>query len=367
MAKNEFKVLDSDMHIIEPKDLWPRYIDAQFRDIAPRGVDRHHGDTQLDFLGHVVPDDPEDWTSEKAAETDEFYKDSYENGWDSASQVRAMDREGIDIAVLYPSRGLYPLAFETMDPVLGHAVARAYNDWMYDFCSHAPDRLYGAAMVSVFDVETAISEVRRGVKDMGIKGIFLRPNIVEGRNWHDPYYDPLWAEIESLDVPLGFHEGSNTVMPQTGDRFETYMMLHTVCHPMEMMLSVVSFIGGGILERFPKLKVGFLEANCAWVPWLLWRLDEHFELSGRFESPDLKLEPTDYFKRQCYASVEPDEEPAKFMEDSDLAGSMVFSTDYPHNDAKYPHATETFLEMPLSETSKKKILWDNCARMYGFS
>jgi predicted TIM-barrel fold metal-dependent hydrolase len=113
--------------------------------------------------------------------------------------------------------------------------------------------------------------------------------------------------------------------------------------------------------------VGFLEANCSWAPWLVWRLNEHYELSGRFESPELKLEPVDYFKRQCYVSVEADEEPVKFVEESGLADSVVFSTDYPHSDSAYPKSIDTFLEMPLSEESKRKILWDNCARMYGFS
>jgi predicted TIM-barrel fold metal-dependent hydrolase len=125
---------------------------------------------------------------------------------------------------------------------------------------------------------------------------------------------------------------------------------------MEMMLSVVDMIGGGVLERFPKLQVGFLEGNCAWAPWLLWRLNEHFEMSGRFESPNLRLEPTDYFKRQAYVSVEPDEEPATLLEEVGLEHIMVFSTDYPHNDAKYPHAIETFLTMPFSEETKRKVL-----------
>ena len=133
------------------------------------------------------------------------------------------------------------------------------------------------------------------------------------------------------------------------------------------MLAVVSFVGGGVLERFPSLKVGFLEGNCSWAPWLIWRLDEHYELSGRFESPELKLEPMEYFKRQCYVSIEADEEPATFVEHSGLEDTVVFSTDYPHNDAKYPYATDLFLKMPLKEETKRKMLWDNCARLYGFN
>ena len=372
MAKNGFKVMDSDMHVIEPVDLWERYIDRSFKERAPRGITRFQGDMLLEIEGRrLIYSSPnpryDEWEMAKANELAEIYKDSYENNWNAVSQVRAMDREGIDVAILYPSRGLFALALDTMEPALAAAIARAYNDWMYDFCGVAPDRLYGAGMVSPFDVESAVSEAHRAVEELGFKTIFLRPNIVNGRNWHDHYYDPLWAEIERLGVPLGFHEGSNAAINQVGKRFETYMMLHTCCHPMEMMLAVVSMIGGGVLERFRGLKIAFLEGNCSWAPWLIWRLTEHFELSGRFESPELKLEPSEYFKRQCFVSIEADEQPARFIEEFGLGDTVVFSTDYPHNDAKYPHAIEQFLEMPLSGETKRKILWDNCSRLYDFS
>ena len=335
MTKDGFKVMDSDTHVIEPADLWQRYIDPEFEHRAPRGIDRWQGSMILAVEGYELPTARgAEWETEKARELEETYQDSYANDWDSASQLRAMDREGIDVAVLYPSRGLYVLAADNLDPAVSAAIAKAYNDWLYDFCSYASDRMYGAAMVSAFDVETAVTEARRSVEDQGAKAIFLRPNIVNGRNWHDPYYDPLWAEVERLGVPLGFHEGANALPPQVGDRFENYWTHHVCCHPMEMTLAMVSFIGGGVLERFPKLKVGFLEANCSWAPWLLWRLNENYELSGRFESPELKLEPIDYFRRQCYVSVEADEVPSEFLEKADLVENVVFSTDYPHNDAK---------------------------------
>ncbi len=367
MAKNGFKVMDSDMHVIEPADLWDRYTEPAYRDRSPKGYSERRGDFRIKLEGQILPNDPPWWEEVLINPKADIYQDPAENNWDSASQARAMDKEGIDVAVLYPSRGLFALAMDGLDPGLGSAIATAYNSWMHDFCSYAPDKMYGAGMVSPFDVESAVTEARRCVQELGFKAIFLRPNIVNGRNWHDPYYDPLWAEIESIGVPLGFHEGSPALVPQVGDRFETFMMLHTVSHPLEMMLSAVSMIGGGVLERFPKLRVAFLEANCSWAPWLIWRLDEHYELSGRFESPELKLEPMEYFKRQCYASVEADEEPAAFVEEFGLGDNIVFSTDYPHEDAKYPHATERFLTMPLSEETKRKMLWDTCARMYGFS
>ena len=171
--------------------------------------------------GHLHPADTGDMGKEIIEEKDfqRVYADPYSNSWDSASQVRAMDAEGIDVAFLYPSRGLYTLAVDGMEPGLGAAIATAYNRWMHDFCSIATDRMYGASMVSPFDVESAVTEARASVRDQGLKAIFMRPNIVNGRNWHDPYYDPLWAEIERLGVPLSFHEGGLVDLPQPGNNF----------------------------------------------------------------------------------------------------------------------------------------------------
>jgi predicted TIM-barrel fold metal-dependent hydrolase len=221
-------------------------------------------------------------------------------------------------------------------------------------------------MIPPQDIEGAVAEARRAVNELGSKTVFVRPNPVAGRNWHDPYYDPLWDEIQRLGVPLSFHEGGRVNLPQPGDNFDTHMLYHTCTHPMGMMLAVVDIVGGGVLERFPDLTVAFLEGNCSWAPWLLWRLDEHYEMSASYDHPDLKMEPSDYFRRQCYLSVECDEEPAEIVSRYGLEDNVVFSTDYPHADSKYPQSVDRFLEMPLSDDVRRKFLWDNCARLYGF-
>jgi predicted TIM-barrel fold metal-dependent hydrolase len=113
--------------------------------------------------------------------------------------------------------------------------------------------------------------------------------------------------------------------------------------------------------------VAFLEGNCGWLPFLLWRLDEHWQLYGDQWAPELENPPSYYFKRQCYASVECDEEPAQYAIDFLGNERLVFSTDFPHVDTKYPKAVERFLELPVSEEDKRKILWDNCAAYYGMT
>src|SRR5262249_38449542 len=278
-----------------------------------------------------------------------------------------MDQEGIDVAVLFPSRGLFTLAVDGMDPALSAAIGRAYNDWMYDFCQAYPERLYGAGHIAPHDVEAAVAETRRCVEELGFKAIFLRPTMINGRNWQDPYYDPLWAACQRLGIPVGFHEGGRPpYISQVGNQFPTGMLQHVYSHSVGMMLAVGSFCGGGILERFPELRVAFLEGNCSWVPWLLWRLDEHYEWRG-YEHPELTMPPGVCFKRQCFASVECDEWPSKYVDAAGYGHTVVFSTDYPHPDSKYPHAVDNFLGMDLPDETKRKYLWDNCARLYGFA
>ena len=369
MAKNGFRVLDSDMHIMEPPDLWERYIAPEFRSIAPRG---RTSDNVRD-LGLIFPDgEPHGRTitgdphrGHNYERNQKLYRDHARRGWGPDVQLEAMDVEGIDVAVLFPSRGLNGLTHPDRDPRFAAAIARAYNDWMFDFCKTDTTRLLGAGMISVYDVQDAVEESHRVVKDLEFKAVFVRANIVNGKTWHDQYYEPLWDALEELDIPIGFHEATASRSRNTGEQFEPNFGLRRIyAQPFEQMLGLGSFLGGGILERHPKLKVAFLEANCSWVPWLLWRLDEGYEREGDVFMPELTMPPSEYFKRQCWVSVEPDEAPARHLIDELGSDQIVFSTDYPHADSKYPAAVETFLRLPLSDEDKRKILWDNCARFY---
>ena len=294
------------------------------------------------------------------------YKPYEGRGWTGEVELDAMDVEGIDAAVIYPSRGLFALTRPDMDTRLAAAMARAYNDWLYEFCQVDTGRLMAAGMISAFDIEDAVSEARRCVEELGFKGIFLRPNMVNGHNWHDPCYEPLWSTLEELEVPLGFHEGGSPLLGAVGQQFGANRMLqHVFSHPGGQMVAAVSMCGGGVLERHPNLRVAFLEGNCSWLPFLMWRLDEHWERWRDVYGRELKMAPSEYFKRQCFASVEPDETPAKYVIDYMGNDRLVFSTDFPHGDSRFPDSVEYFLKLPISDEDKRKILWDNCANYYG--
>jgi predicted TIM-barrel fold metal-dependent hydrolase len=376
MSKNGMKVLDSDMHLMEPVDLWQRYIDAQHKAEAPRGLTSDnvrdlrlaHADGRYWGLPASHNRNSEHHRGHNFKKNQEIYRSHAERGWNADIQLEAMDTEGIDVAVLYPTRGLQVLAEPRMEPKFADAVARAYNNWLYDFCEKDPRRLLGAGMISPFDVDLAVAEAKRCVKELGFRAVFMRSSTMEGRNWYDKYFEPLWSTLEELKIPVGFHESSSSAARQTGDIFEpNFMLRRAVAQPMEQMLGLVSICSGGVLARHPNLRVAFLEANCTWLPWLLWRLDEGWEREGDLWAKDLTMAPSEYFKRQVFVSVEPDEAGVKYVIDYIGTDRLVFSTDYPHGDSKYPHAVETFLQLEISDDEKRKILWDNCAEFYHVS
>ncbi len=376
--KNGYRILDSDLHIFEPPDLWPKYIDSEFKHLAPICHEDHVRDFGITRPAGAAWGKP--WTPPRAftprpdlarAGTDGLgngktfnrdqlrYRHHHDQQWSPQVQLEAMDEEGIDVAMLYPSRGLLMLG-EDMDPRFAAAIARAYNDWLYDFCKTDNDRLIGVAMISPFDINDAVAETRRCTSELGFRGIFLKANILNGRAWHDPYYDPLWSTLEELDVPVGFHGPGGPA----GTQFEYFQLSHVFYHPVEQQMALASFCGAGIFERHPRLRAAFLEGNCSWLPWLLWRLDEHWELFGDVQY-QTKLRPSEYFKRQGYVSVDCEENPVKYAIDYLGNDNIVFSTDFPHVDAQFPHSSDKFLQLPISDEDKRKILWDNCATFYG--
>src|SRR5918999_119914 len=340
MAKNGFKIIDSDMHVMEPPDLWERYIDKKFKTRAPRGITS----SNVRDLRMIYPDG-RDWARTAIRQNDsargrnfernqDVYRSNAARGWTAEVQLEAMDIEGIDIAVLYPTRGLRALVVPDLEAGFAAAIGRAYNNWLYDFCHKDPSRLIGAGMISPYDMNDAVSETRRCAKELDFRAVFLRANPLVNHQWHDDYYEPLWDALEELGLSLGFHESTGTGRQQIGERLEPNLMLRRVyAQPMEQMLALGSFCAGGVFARHPRLRVAFLEANCSWLPWLLWRLDEGWEREGDVWAPAVTKAPSEYFKRQCVISVEPDEATVKQVIDSMGGESIVFSTDYPHGDS----------------------------------
>lgn len=373
MVQNGFKVMDSDMHVQEPFWVWEQYLDPAFRDRAPQ-VSHEDGRGPFYFEGRAFPaysDMPararlHNLRVARSRGIGARYQEARSREYDPVAQIQAMDIEGIDVAISFRGLGGHFLAIDDLEPALAAALARAFNRWMYDRGRTSPSRLQFAALVPLQDVELAIAEARFAVKELGAIALSLPSNPVKQRTLYHPDYDRLWAELEDLNVTIGFHGLQAAYQDHLAFRYiDNLVLSRSVAQPVELMLALGAMLAGGVFERFPGLRAGFLEGTCGWLPWWLWKLDEEWEKFGAGELHQLKMLPSEYFRRHCAIAVDPEEALVKQVIAATGDDNIVISTDWPHDDALYPRAISTFLSMAgVSEESKRKILWDNCAWLY---
>ena len=368
-----YNVIDADGHILEPLDLWDTYIDPAFRDRRPRFVLDDNGKERLTVEGKMLgnPRGIGSLGSVGARQglvdpATQKYAEGRKGGFDPHARIVDMDADGIDAAFLYPSCGLFAGAVE--DPGLAAAMCRAYNRWLVDYCKPYPDRLFGVAMLPMQSVDMAIDEMRFAREKLGMRGGFLRPNPYNDRMANHPDYDPFWAVAQDLDFSIGFHEGTTGGMPTVGvDRFEGRGAKHIISHTMEMMLVALAVIWGGTCERFPKIRIGFLESGGGWIaPWLD-RMDRHFTDQG-FNDSGLKTMPSELFKRNCWISFEPVEGSLDVLADYIGPDKILWATDYPHADGFFPGAPALISKRTaLTEATKHGVLAGGAMRFYGLA
>jgi predicted TIM-barrel fold metal-dependent hydrolase len=370
-----YNVVDADGHILEPLDLWDKYIDPKFRDRAPRIVKADNGKQCLVMDEHVVGNNNRGIGSIGgvgarqgivASDTME-YKDGKPGGFDPHARMPDMDADGIDAAFLYPSLGLFSGAIH--DPELAAAVCRAYNRWLADYCKPYPERLFGVAMLPMQSVDLAVAEMRFAKKELGFKGGFIRPNPYNNKMINHPDYEPFWAAAEDLDFSIGFHEGAAAGMPQVGiDRFSGRGARHIITHTMEMMLACLAVIWGGVCEKHPKIRIGFLESGGGWIaPWLD-RMDRHFDDQG-FNDSGLTTRPSELFQRNCWISFEPVEGSLHVLADYIGANKIMWATDYPHPDGFFPGAPDMVRKQlaGLSAETQHQVMAGGAMGFYGLN
>ncbi|HEX2830934.1 MAG TPA: amidohydrolase family protein [Burkholderiales bacterium] len=384
--KDGLRFVDSDMHVMEPPDLFDRYLDPRFKDrvsvvVGADGKPKrgHVGSILID--GEPVSDaDLQQYRKPRSSgkgtvlapmsgsrlhETNRL-DFAIERDYDAQAQVMGMAMEGVDIAVLYPTAGLSFLSRNGIDPRLSLAVCQAYNNWIHEFCQFSPERLKFAAMLPLHDVHLACRELVRCVRELGAVGSFIRPNMINGRFWHSNYWDPLYSVHEELGVAWGFHEGVSAHYSHMLELYgENRFYRHVAAHWIEMQQALIAMMIGGVFEFHPKLRVAFLECQNSWAPGLLTRIEWDYPQFRDSHAPYLTLTPKEYFQRNCWAAVEGSEPEIESTAALMGADRMCVSTDYPHFDSNFPNVADNILKSCSRDTAAKIFMGG--AGIYGFT
>jgi predicted TIM-barrel fold metal-dependent hydrolase len=366
------RYIDADSHVLEPSDLWERYLEPRFRRPMPRSIVEYAGDP-LAFRVQVVVGDqgmpygPEG-SNTPLAGLDEVYAEYAQKGFSPACYRDAMERTGIDYMVVYPTAGLYVNTVPVLDAEVAAAYRRAYNNWLHDFAEECGGRVIGAGAVDLRDAREAAREARRCVRQLGFKAIMINPEPVTEYRLSDPFYEPLWDELEELDVPLAIHVGAGNAAEIWLQHYFPRLQFASTTSTFTIgnMLASMTLIVGGVLERHPRLRVVHLESGAGWVGFWLDRMES--SAAGGFRGmriDGLSLSPVEYFRRQCFISADPDDPGIRSAIEVIGDDAVVTATDFGHPEGRgWVHAISDTLAQPIPDESKRKIMWDNSLRLY---
>jgi predicted TIM-barrel fold metal-dependent hydrolase len=284
---------------------------------------------------------------------------------DLDQRLADMDREGIDVQVLYGGLIIGLTSYD--DAGFALDVARAYNDWLLTkVCGHNPARLKAVAVVPLQDVGRSIIEAERAAR-VGAVAVTIPP-VLGPRNLDDPSLLPFFEACAALDLAVAIHSapGMNLALPGA-ERFDNYAQVHCLSFPLDQMVAFTALAMGGVLDRFPTLRAAFLESGTGWVPYFVHRMHEHFEKRPEL-LPAMKSDPRDLLARgQCYFSFEA-EEPLLTTCVEQLGDNwLIYASDYPHWDSDFPGTVEEVrrLTASLGDDVTAKLLGANAARLYG--
>jgi predicted TIM-barrel fold metal-dependent hydrolase len=369
-------IIDADGHILEPPDLWERYIDPRFRDRALR-IRRRDGREIVEIDGA-----PSKYFDVRVltrlgamGKSDEEIQEMMEVGYpgnapfgsmDPKERVELLDREGLRAAILYPSMGL-AWECEVEDAELAQAYTRAYNRWICEFCADSSGRLIAVAHISLGDPEAAAVELESTIR-AGARGAFVAPFTLNRVPHGHPDNDRFWAIAQDLGVPVAIHVMAENPRVRTYQRFDGMRQAQWFQNVLGAQGPQQAFYGlfqWGLFDRFPELKIIVLESGAGWIGASLDRMDAAYG-TALGDTVPLVEKPSFYFKRQCWISGDPDETALVHVVEHVGNDRFFWATDYPHFDhpGNYLEALE-HLVAPLSETARNNLLGDSVARVYG--
>jgi predicted TIM-barrel fold metal-dependent hydrolase len=337
--------VDADGHVLEPPDLWERYLEPAFRDRALRIVVDKRGLEELEIGGRRsemsrrgMPStlgamgNPDLWSIQQ--DPSRTYESEAPFGsMDPTERVAVLDAERIDAVVLYPTLGLLWEA-ELDDPVLAQAYTRAYNRWICEFCA-GNDRLIPIAHLSLGDPVLAARELERAA-GAGARGAFVAPFTHDRRPLGHPDNDRVFAAAQAVDVPFAIHP---TFEPQwakgarmgTWEHIRALRLLATVSASDGVRHQFTSLFDYAVFDRFPNLRIVVLESGGGWVGHWLDRMDAVFSHTAITQGAPLQERPSDYFRSRVWVSCDPDERMIPALIDR-YGDRFMWASDFPHAD-----------------------------------
>lgn len=362
------QVISADSHVVEPLDLWTERADRRFRDRVPRLVREIDGRRG----SFVVCEDalptplsafcsaglsPEEMARAFAADQPAVRA----GGFDPAARLGDMARDGIGAEVLYPSVALQ--AFRVRDATLQAECFRVYNDWLASFCAAAPDRLFGVALISLFDVAAATRELERAV-GLGLRGAMVWAAPPLGDSYAKPAYAPFWSAAGALRTPVSLHLGTTQDLTAPGESIAVAFMMTIL--PVQRALA--QLVLGGVLDRHPDLRIVSVENEVGWLPHFLARLDRSASRYRDVAGLSLREEPSATFRRQVSATFQEDrigiDARAQIGVDC-----LMWAADYPHSDSTWPNSQAVIARdfAAVAADERAAILGGNVARVYGIN
>ncbi|MFQ5933313.1 MAG: amidohydrolase family protein [Dehalococcoidia bacterium] len=368
-----YKIISADSHANEPNEVYQR-VPAEYRDRAPRieeidGVRYNIFEGQSPFPVEAPNPLTEDDMHRYWREGEEVGRVMHRaGGIDIPLRLADQDVDGVSAEVIYP-QAIFKV-FASPDPGYQKAFARVYNDWYEEVFGGYPDRWVVSAVIPMVNVDDAVEEAKR-VARMGYRSLSV-PVAMPALPYNYPEYEPFWATAEELGIPVAFHVATqgpspipeNTEPEKYGpgqDLADTTRILLSAFGPLTLITAA------GVLDRHPNMKFVLVECGIGWIAWVLQTMDEMVQKRHMWVEPKLGLLPSEYFRRQGYATFGDD---AVGLRNRDITGveTLMWGNDYPHDEGTFPHSREVierlFTDVP--EDEKRKIVAENAAGLYGF-
>ena len=277
-------------------------------------------------------------------------------GWDMEWRLKDIAKEGIDFQLLFPSGATGITMPGTSPGGLGAALCHSYNNWASKLVQGHEDRLSPVAMIPAGSPDDMPGELRRCVKELGMKASHLVP-YAGSRNLDDPVFFPFYEEAQNLDVALLCHPHT---LGDLTNRFNDFFPMHVLGRPLNCVAALVALVCGGVFERFPKLRVAFFECSAEWIVYWMHRMDDDFVWVKEDRAKHLTMLPSEYVKRHCWVTCEADEKMLPMALDELGADHVCMATDYPHFDSVFPNTVKNIRQRDdITEEQKSSILGES--------